>query len=141
MAAVLGLLVLVSGCVVASPDADTFEDAAATTLAAAGSEVATVETMVSLLQDDKIPRPTVVAQLRYSEKSLAKTAEGFSDLNQPQSLDGLADDAGAVLDDAEAALSDARIAVHRNEKADYAGLAEQLKNVGQRLTALEESVS
>lgn len=141
LATVLALLALVSGCVVASPDADTYEDAAATALASAGSEVATVEKMVSLLEDGKITRPAVVAQLRYSEKGLAQAAQGFSDLNTPVGQDGLADDAGAVLDDAETALSDTRLAVHRDEEADYPVLAAQLRDVGRRLTALEESVS
>lgn len=140
-AVLVALLLLSSGCVVASPDADTYGDAAASTLGTAVSEVATVRTLLELLDSGDIQRPAVVAQLRYSEDALSRAAQGFESLNPPPEQDVLSDETGRLLDEAESALRDARVAIHRSSKADYPKIAKDLDDLGARLEKLETSAS
>lgn len=141
MAALASALLITSGCVVASPDADTYGDAAAASLGTAVSEVATVRTLLELLVSGDIQRPAVVTQLRYSEDALAAASQGFSSLNPPVEKDKLSEQTGRVLDEAETVVQDARVAVHRGEKADYRQIAQDLDDVGARLEKLEASAS
>lgn len=141
LVALAGAVLLMSGCVVASPDTDTYADAAASTLGAAASEVATVKTLLELLDAGDIQRPAVVTQLRYSEETLAHSSQGLSALNPPPELDMLAEQAGGLLDEAETLLQDARIAVHRHQEADYPQLAADLDALGTELEDLETSTS
>ena len=140
-AIVIGALLALSGCVVASPDADTYGDATASTLGTAASEVATVKTLLTLLDSHKIPRPAVVTQLRYSEENLAKASQGFGSLNPPPEHDELERRAGRLLDDAGSLLQGARVAVHRHDTAEYAGIADDLEALAQQLQDLETSAS
>jgi hypothetical protein len=135
------LLAVTSGCVVASPDADTYEDAAASNLGTAASEVATVQMLLDLLDHHRITTSAVVAQLRYSEKNLATAAQGLTGLNPPHSEDGVSTKAGKLLDQAESLIEDARIAVHRSQTADYSRIAGRLKALGKDLQGLEGQVS
>ena len=139
--ALASALLLTSGCVVASPDADTYGDAAASTLGTAVSEVATVKTLLQLLVAGDIQRPAVVAQLRYSEESLSRSAQGLGSLNPPPEQDMLSEEAGRLLDEAESLLQRARIAIHRHEDAQYPGIADDLDALGTELEVLEKSAS
>lgn len=130
-----------SGCVVASPDDDTYRDAAASTLASAAGELATVREMVDLLDRDRIPRPAVVAQLRYSEKTLSAATDSFTSLDPPSSEDALADRSSRLLDDAGTAMTSARLTVHRAETGSYARVVAELDAVVTDLQRLEGSVS
>jgi len=141
LAAFAGLLLLTSGCVVASPDDDTYGDAAASTLGTAVSEVATVKTLLDLLVSGDIQRPAVVAQLRYSEEALGRASQSFGSLNPPPESDGLEEEAGQLLEDAEALLQDARIAIHRHKSADYAEIASELDALHTQLEDLEKRAS
>jgi hypothetical protein len=137
----IAVLVVTSGCVVASPDVDTYEDAAASNLGTAASEVATVQMLLDLLDRHRITTSAVVAQLRYSEKNLATAAQGLTGLNPPHSQDGISTKAGKLFDQAESLVEDARVAVHRSETGDYPRIAGQLKALGKDLQDLEGQVS
>lgn len=139
--ALVGVMLLTSGCVVASPDPDTYGDAAASTLGTAISEVATVQTLLDLLDAGDIQRPPVVVQLRDSEEALSRAAQGLGSLNPPTARDQLAEQSGELLDEAESLLQDARIAVHRGEKSDYPGISAQLDVLHTELEALEKRAS
>jgi len=141
LAAIAIALSTLSGCVVASPDADTYGDAAASTLGTAVSEVATVRTLLELLDSGDIQRPAVVTQLRYSEKSLSQASQSFGSLNPPPAGDRISDEAGPLLDRAEALLQDARIAVHRDDKAKYRTIAKDMDSLETQLEHLEASAS
>ena len=140
-AAALLCAALLSGCVVASPDDDTYRDASVSTLGTAASEVATVETLVTLLEDGRIPRPAVVAQLRYSEKSLGSTSQGFTTHNPPSGAHDLEHEVGDLLDEAEGTVADTRIAVHAEATSDYARLAQDLADLARRIEDLEKELS
>ena len=135
------VLAVTSGCVVASPDADTYEDAAASSLGTAASEVATVQMLLDLLDRDRITTSAVVAQLRYSENSLAKAAQGLTGLNPPPAGDGISTRAGDLFDRAETLIENARIAVHRSDTARYTHIARSLSALGKDLQTLEGKVS
>ena len=141
LAALASALLLTSGCVVASPDADTYGDAAASTLGTAVSEVATVRTLLELLDSGDIQRSAVVTQLRHSEDALAAASQGFGSLNPPVQKDLLNEEAGRLLDEAESLLQDARVAVHRGDKADYRQIATDLDDLGAMLEKLEAGAS
>ena len=130
-------LVLGGGCVPASPDPDTYRDAAAQTLGTAVSELATVEEMLRLLVADKIMRPAAVTQLRYSEDGLEKSTQWFTGLNPPTGSDGFGKRLGTLLQDGGDLLADARVAVHRGEESRYTRIADDLKKLGDRLDKIE----
>ena len=125
------------GCVPASPDPDTYRDAAAQTLGTAVSELATVEEMLRLLVADKIMRPAAVTQLRYSEDGLEKSTQWFTGLNPPTGSDGFGKRLGTLLQDGGDLLADARVAVHRGEESRYTRIADDLKKLGDRLDKIE----
>lgn len=62
-------LVLLTGCVPATPDAGTYKGKAAVTLGGALSEVATVQTILETLHQGRMFRPAAIAQMRYSQSS------------------------------------------------------------------------
>jgi hypothetical protein len=139
--AVLVVVFLVSGCVPASPNVDTYDDEAMRTAGTAVSEVRTVERLLELLEQDRILRPTVVAQMRYSEDALATTTTSFSGLNPPEARDPLADRLGGLLDQAEQLVMDARVAVERRDVGDYTAIARRLESTAKKLKAVEAEVS
>jgi len=140
LAAALTASVLVGGCVPASPDHDTYQDAAGQTLETAVSEVTTVATLLRLLERDKLPRPAAVAQLRYSQQGLDQSSGWFTGLTPPPGADGLADQVGTALDDAADLISLSRTAVHRNQPGQYLRLAERLDSLGNTLERQEDAL-
>ena len=140
-AALVAAVLLLAGCVPASPDVDTFDDKAMRTAGAAVSEVRTVERLLSLLHGGRMLRAAAVAQLRHSEDGLGTAAKAFTELNPPPARDGRADRLGALLDDAETLVADARVAVERRAAGDYPDLAKQLEALAMKLEALERRAS
>lgn len=136
IAGTVGALTL-SGCVPASPDRDTYQDAAAQTLDTAVAELGTVELLLRLLEREDVTRPAAVAQLRYSEEGLDKSSSSFSGLTPPPSRDRLADRVGTALDDAADLIQRARTVVHRDRADRYLALARQLDRQGSRLERME----
>jgi len=140
LALLVALVPVSTGCVVASPDTDTYDDAARQTVDTAISEATTVETLLHLLVDDRIPRPAVVAQLRYSEQGLDHASSWFTGLNQPVGSDPTAARLGALLQDAGDLVGDARVAVHRDQEGQYADIAGALHRSVGRLQDAEADV-
>lgn len=140
-AVAIAVLAMASGCVVASPDADTYEDAAASSVGSVAGEVATVQLLLDLLDRHRITDAAVVTQLRYSEKNLAAAAQGLTGLNPPAEEDPVSSKAGDLFEQAENLVESARIAVHRENTAQYATIASSLKALGTKLQKLEGEVS
>jgi len=140
-AATCAAMLLLAGCVPASPDVDTFDDKAMRTAGAAVSELRTVERLLSGLHAGRMLRPAAQAQLRHSEDGLGTAAKAFTELNPPPARDGRADRLGALLDDAESLVSDARTAVEREAVGDYPDLAKQMEGLATKLEALERRAS
>lgn len=139
--ALLLVAFLACGCVPASPDIDTYDDKAMQTAGAAVSDVRTVERLLDLLDQDRILRPTVVAQLRYSEDGLGTTTTSFSALNPPTTRDPLLDRLGGLLDQAEQVVMEARVAVERRSVEDYPAITRRLESIAKKLEAVEAGVS
>lgn len=135
------LAMVLSGCVVASPDTDTYDDAVAKTVGTAISETATVEKLLRLLVSGDIPRPAVVAQMRYSEQSLERASSWFTRLNPPVGSDSTRDRLSDLLDEASDLLGQARVAIHRDRKSEYPGVADALGGLADRLERLEAAAS
>lgn len=131
------LLVVLAGCVPASPDVDTYDDKAMRTLGAAVSETKTVRTLLQTSYDGRMLRPTALAQLRYSESALGTATKAFTELNPPPARDGLYTRASTLLGDAEDLVAEARITVERKRESAYPGLVEKLDGLATRLEKLE----
>jgi hypothetical protein len=134
-------LLLVSGCVPASPDADTYRDKTAVTLGAAVSDVATVERLLQMSYDGRMLRATALTQLRYSDGALGTATDAYTELNPPPRLDGLYERSSTLLGDAGDLVAEARIAIERREVDRYPDLADELKKIGSQLEKLEGRVS
>jgi len=142
VAVVLGAVVaLGAGCVPASPDANTYRDAASQSIGTAVSELATIEEMLRLLASDDIMRPAVVTQLRYSEDGLEKSTQWFTGLNPPTGSDGFGKRVGTLLQRGGNLLTEARIAVHRGQVDRYTRIADDLKTLGDHLDKVEGRLS
>lgn len=133
--------VLLSACVPASPDVDTYDDKAALTLGAAVSDVRTVQKLLETLYDDRMLRQTAIAQMRYSEKSLGTATSAFTELNPPPQRDRLTKQMTTVLGDAEDLLGEARTAIERYHRSRYPALADELDAMAKDLERLEGRVS
>jgi hypothetical protein len=140
-ASLAALLLLVTGCVPASPDSDTFEDKAALTVAAALSEVATARVSLEELAEGDTFGPAVMTTFRYSEDGLGAATKAFTELNPPPDDDRLYDRVTALLSEASDLLAQARIAVSRGETGQYDVLVERLKRLAGRLDRLEKQVA
>ena len=141
LGSILTAILLLAGCVPASPDVGTYRDKAAVTLGAAISEVATVELVLETSSDGRMLRPAARTQLRYSEEALDTATGAFTELNPPAQLDGLFLRSGTLLDEASDVVAEARIAIERREVERYAALAKELKQLGTTLASLEGRVS
>jgi hypothetical protein len=134
-------MVLVSGCVPASPDEDTYRGKASVTVGGARSEVGTAQKTLDALRHDRTFRPTAVVALRDSRSSLGTNASAFHEVNPPQSLDGLYRRIDRALSDAADAVQQAVLAVHRQQVGRYARIAADLGGVANRLARLERATS
>lgn len=144
-AAVAWVIALVStgsaGCVVASPDANTYRDAAAQTSEGAISDLATVEQLLRLLHRDGVPRPAAVSELRTSEASLAKSSDWFTSLNPPAGSEPVAVHLADLLETASGLVDQSRLAVHRHATDEYLPLAARLAALTNRLERLDAGLS
>lgn len=134
---VVMLGVLLSGCVPASPDVDTYEDKAMRTLGAAVSETRTVRTLLQTSYDGRMLRPTALTQLRYSESALNTATKAFTELNPPPARDRLYTRASTLLGDAGDLVAEARITVERKRESRYPQLVKELDGLATRLEKLE----
>ena len=139
IAALLAALLL-AGCVPASPDADTYRDKAALTLASAVSETRTVSRLLETSQDGRMLRPTAKAQLRHSEAALDTATGAFNELNPPPRQDQLNRRTSTLLGDAGDLVAEARIALERSRTGRYPGLVRQLESLAATMEQLEGQV-
>jgi hypothetical protein len=134
-------LVLLSGCVPASPDDDTYKGKVSVTLGAALSEVATVQTILETLHEGKMLRPTAIAQLRGSQSSLDANSGAFNEVGPPPDLDSLYARTNALLSDATDTVHEARLAIERRESGRYVEIADSLGRIADELDRLEAKAS
>jgi hypothetical protein len=132
---------MVSGCVTANPDDDTYKGKVEVTVGGALSEVATVQTILETLHEDRMFRPTAVAQMRYSQNSLDTNTGAFNEIHPPRDLDGLYARTNSLLSDATDAVNQADLAIKRNEVGSYPKIADDLSKLSDKLDTLEKSVS
>ena len=131
-------LLLVTGCIPATPDADTYRDKAQRTLGAGVSEATTVAKVLQTLDEDKNFRSSAITQVRDSQ-SAVDTAEGaFIELTGPAELDRLTTRTGTLMSDAGDVMDDARTAIEHHDTGSYASLADQLEKLAAKMEKLEE---
>jgi hypothetical protein len=134
-------VLVLAGCVPASPSPDTYEDKAAMTVESALSEVATAQLSVQALDRGRAFRAAVLTQLRYSEDSLDAAARAFTELNPPAVDDRLHDRVDRLLTDAQDLLAQTRVTVTREQIAQYPSLGRELARLAERLDRLEKQVA
>jgi len=135
------LLVGATACVPASPDDDTYEGKASTTLGGAVSEVATMQKILGALHEGRIFRQTAIAQMRDSQSSLDTNTGAFNEVHPPRDLDWLYRRSNALLSDAADTGNQARLAIERYEAYRYPAIARELGSIADRLGRLEGKVS
>jgi hypothetical protein len=133
-------LLALTGCVPASPDADTYEDKAVLTLGSALSEVATAQLTLEQLDKETSFRAAALTTLRYSEDNLGTAAKSFTELNPPPTDDRLYARCNSVLGDAEDLLAEVRITAERGRASQYPPLLRQLRKLSDRLDRMEKQV-
>jgi hypothetical protein len=138
---ILALAVLLGGCVPADPDDDTYLGKVSVTLGAALSEVATVRTVLEMLQDGKMFRSTAIVQVRESQSSLDTNAGAFNEINPPPDLDPIYTETNSLLSNATDSVEAARLAIHRHQVGSYSPVAEHLGEIADKLDALEARAS
>lgn len=139
-AASMCALLLVTGCVPATPDADTYRDKAQRTLGAGVSEATTVAKVLQTLDEDKNFRSSAITQVRDSQSAI-DTAEGaFIELTGPAELEKLTTRTGTLMSDAGDVMDDARTAIEHRDTASYVPLADQLEKLATEMEKLEESL-
>ena len=132
---------LLSACVPASPDADTYDDKAAQTLGAAVSDVRTVALLMETSYDGRMLRPTALAQMRHSEDALDTATTAFTELHPPPSRDRLYTRVSTLLGDAGDLVAEARVALERSEEGSFPDIADRLTRLAGDLEKAEEQVS
>lgn len=135
------VLMLLGGCVPATPDEETYRDQASRTLGSAVSEVRTISILLDTLYDDRMLRPTAIAQLRYSESALETETGKLIRLTPPVSQDPLYARATTLLGDAGDLAAKARIVVERKHYDRYPALVGDLEKLAVELERLEGRVS
>jgi hypothetical protein len=139
MTAVGALLsgVLLSGCIPANPDDDTYKAKASVTVGGALSQVATVQKILESLHQDKLFRTTAIAQMRSSQSSLDTNAGAFNEVHPPPDLDHLYGRINTLLSDANDTAFQARLAIERHEPGRYPRLARDLGKIASQLSKLQ----
>lgn len=134
-------LLLLAGCIPASPDNDTYRSKVSVTLGGALSEVATVQIILEALDSGQLLRPTAIAQVRASQGSLSGDTGAFNQVNPPPDLNGLYQQTDTLLSSATDAVRAARLAIERKQVARYADIAHDLSGIAQKMDRLEGRVS
>jgi hypothetical protein len=132
---------LLTGCVTANPDDQTYKDKAALTLGGALSEVATVQKVLESLHQDKMFRTTAIAQMRASQNSLDSNAGAFTEIHPPPDLDWLYNRTDTLLSDAQDTTNAATLAIQRRDVDQYPKIAKDLSKLAHELDKLETRVS
>jgi hypothetical protein len=130
--------VLAGGCAPQSPDHSSWIDQARQSLKDVSSQVATVELLLELEQERKVPGKYQQVVAQDSESAVGATQEKFGG-EQPEPRD----DAEykritSLISDASDLLSEVRIAVVRRDDGAYPELLRQLAGLQEDLTTAQE---
>lgn len=139
LGSLLGALVL-GGCVPANPDAATYEQKTALTLGGALSEVATVQQLLETLRQDRMFRPTAIAQMRSSESNLDTNAGAYGEVHPPPQLDWLQQRTSTLLTESQDTVFQARLAIERHQADRYPAIAQDLSRLAEKLDKLQKRV-
>jgi hypothetical protein len=134
------LAVTLSGCIPATPDADTYRDKAERTLGAGVSQTTTVAMILRNLHKDKMFRPAAITQMRYSQGSLDTASTAFTELTGPAQLDDVTRKVSSWMSEAATKADDARTAIERGNRGEYLPLAKELTSLADKMEKLETSL-
>lgn len=137
----LAAVLVVVGCVPASPDRDTYLAKTSVSVGGALSEVATVRTILEALREKKMFRSTAIAQVRASQTSLDTNAGAFAEVNPPPALDALYNRTSTLLANATDLVTAARIAIDRHRSDRYPKIAADLAKTATELDKIKKSAS
>jgi hypothetical protein len=124
---------LLSGCAPKSPDRVVWTDQATRALADVQGEVATLELALRQRRSDKLPQNYQQVVVLDSEEAIGTTAESFSSVQPPTGVDKRYTQVTSLLSDASDVAAQTRIAVVREDTADYPKLLRELGRVSDDL--------
>jgi hypothetical protein len=137
----LAVLLLATGCTVASPDSQAYRDRTSLVLTDAISHVATAQKVLAASQDDKILGSYALATVRSSDDTLNTAVGAYFELYPPREMDPRFKRVSSLLGDATDLVTESRIALYRHDRAEYPALIRDLDDLTTELERLEKEMS
>lgn len=132
VAAVLAL----TACAPQSPDRSSWTDQAHTAVEDVASEVATVQLLLRLVGEGKVPGKYQQVVSQDSETAVGETLASFGGEQPPPADDDLYRRTTGALSDASDLLADVRIALVRRDTGAYPAMRDELDALQERLSGL-----
>jgi hypothetical protein len=140
-AALLAVALLAAGCAGPAAEDASYRSLAATSVQAAASQVATAQTVVTLLVDGDTWTPYADQTVSGAETALGSISSDFGSAQPPPGSDRVRTRVSTLLTDAEDAAASARIAVRRGDTAGLQSAEQDLRRVSAQLAAAEQDLS
>ena len=145
MKARLALVVLLSGlvlgaCGTQTPDPPAYRDRTEQALSTALSEVATVQLVIERLDRHDLQSDYAGIVVTDSDDALGGAVTSYTSLDPPRAEQHLFEQASAQLGRAQDLVLRARIAVSRNDAAEYPALARDLSHVASQLDERDKAL-
>lgn len=140
-AAWLAAVLVLSGCVSPAFGPDSYRGKAEQAVGAAVSEVATAQLVVEQVLRGRLPKPYADESVSASEDALGSISDSFGAVQPPTESDEIQEEVSALLDEAASSVTDARIAVRRGDRVALEALVDELRQLAEQLTALEERLT
>ena len=122
-----------AGCAPQSPDRSSWVDQGHKSLHDTASEVATVQLLLRLQDQGKVPGKYQQVVAQDSETAVAKTMDTFGGEQPPPGDDKTYTQVTTLMSDASDLLAKVRIAIVRRDEAAYPGLADDLTDIHRKL--------
>jgi hypothetical protein len=127
-------LLLGTACAPKSPDRAVWTDQARHAVTDVQGEVATVELVLRQQRAGKLPQNYQQVVVLGSEEAIGTTAESFSSVQPPEGADSHYQRVTSVLSDASDLVAQTRIAIVREDTAEYPKLLRELGTVSDDLS-------
>jgi hypothetical protein len=141
LAPALAVVLLAAGCTVAEPDPDAYRARTTLVLTDAISHVSTAQTVLEASRDDRILGSYALTTVRSSDDTLNTAVGAYFELYPPPEMDSQFQQVSTLLGDATDLVTQSRIALYRQDHADYPGLISDLDDLTTKLERLEKELS
>ncbi|HET6627792.1 MAG TPA: hypothetical protein VFG63_15480 [Nocardioidaceae bacterium] len=140
-AAAVLIVLVASGCTTATPAPDAYRARTKLAVTDAISHVATAQKVLEATRKNKILGPYALVTVRASDETLGTVVGAYLELYPPQQLDPRFTKASTLLGDASDLVTQTRIALYRDDRADFPGLIKDLDSLSTKLERFEKELS